>query len=573
MNRRILVALFAACLAAWTGSSALSESRLPSPPEAAALREAEGSIGAAVSEDSLRAMARLLSTCRAADSTRFALRESSIGVIADTLAARLGRYTGSSVERVPFVIRDVKGRFGPDSATYAAANLVCRVAGTGDMPGAFLVTAHYDCISTKTPGWQSGWRTLPSPGADDDGSGVAAVMEAARALRSTRLPFAVTFVLFSGEELGLVGSDSLVGSHVVNGTFLGDRILGVLNSDMLGYHASGTPVSGCILSTYNSSWLSDIVIGSAAATPGVTLRLLDPGPSNYDHAPFWIAGIPAVTFTEPLLESGDIANPYYHTLGDTLGTLDFAQARLLVQALVDFLERLGQAPPEITMSPSDLFVTTSRGVITGRRSFAVGDTIGVRARVRNVGVGDAPSAASVFLTISIQNATGSRVLFSGSVEAPGALEASQVDIPLVLDRPFTGQNRVSASISVSGMADDPANDAAALDFAVEGPNPLVLMHAFEPNPITGSFPQAHFCVNLAQALPLSMEIYNVEGERVATAPAALWGTLHAGLNCLPCSQLFPTESRLASGIYIYRLVSNAPGGRGTATTGRFAVQN
>jgi hypothetical protein len=575
MNRRILITLIVvACLGPWIGSSAHSQRDVSNPtvavPDGRRVDGPGRAGAAAVSEDSLRAMVRFLSTNRAGDSTRFVLRESSIAVIADSLAARLGRYTGTTVGRFPFKIDTA---YATPESVYTAVNLVARLPGTGSLPGALLVTAHYDCISMHTPGWKSSWQTKPSPGADDNATGVAAVMEAARVLRSANLPFAVTFVLFSGEELGLLGSEYLADSVVVTGTFLGDRIVGVLNSDMLGYRPPGTARSGCLLSTYNASWLSDMIIRSAAEDPGLSLRLLDPGPSDSDHASFWALNIPAVTFTEPLEQTGVIANPFYHSLGDTLGTIDFGQTGLLTEALVGFVEKLAQTPPEIAMSPSDLFLITSNGRMTGRRSFFVGDTLSVRARVRNVGVQNGPQGAAAALRITLQNGTGAQTLYTGSFAAPAALSAREAEVRLVLTGAFAGENMVKASIVVSGMENDPANDSAELDFAVEGGNPLVLMHAFEPNPITGSFPSGHFCVNLVTPLPLAIELYNIEGQRIATGGPGRWGTLHAGLNCVPCSMLFPGLSRLASGVYVYRLISSPPGAPRVAARGRFAVQN
>ena len=65
----------------------------------------------------------------------------------------------------------------------------------------------------------------------------------------------------------------------------------------------------------------------------------------------------------------------------------------------------------------------------------------------------------------------------------------------------------------------------------------------------------------------------MEGQRIATASPAMWGELRAGLNCVPCAQLFPARSRLAAGIYVYRLISSPPDAPESAVIGRFAVQN
>jgi Zn-dependent M28 family amino/carboxypeptidase len=73
-----------------------------------------------------------------------------------------------------------------------------------------------------------------SPGADDNASGVAAIMEAARVLATTELTTRVDFVFFTLEESGIVGSSHYAADAKVNG----EDIIAMIAVDMIGYESS-----------------------------------------------------------------------------------------------------------------------------------------------------------------------------------------------------------------------------------------------------------------------------------------------------------------------------------------------
>ena len=112
-------------------------------------------------------------------------------------------------------------------------NVEATLAGSG-LPGAVLVTAHLDSTAARDPGYQPA--TDPAPGADDDGSGIASVLAAARAVLALVDAHAVPrrevrFVLFNAEEQGLVGSRAYARDQAA----LGADIVAVLQLDMIGY--------------------------------------------------------------------------------------------------------------------------------------------------------------------------------------------------------------------------------------------------------------------------------------------------------------------------------------------------
>jgi hypothetical protein len=525
----------------------------------------------AVNRDSLETMVRFLSVDPVTTMlrSRFVLREANVGLIADSLAARLGRYTGNPVDRVSFTIND---HWYSGGGSFAAENIVSRLDGTGEASGTVLLTAHYDAIASRTSGFQSGWATMPAPGADDNATGVAAVMEIARSLPDHFCPFDILVVLFSGEELGKLGAGDFVGRF---GSLYGDTILATINFDMLGFRAppGAERPENTILSDYLSGWLADMIVASAAVSdPSLEFRIVKPGPSNYDHGVFWEAGLPAVTVAEALTVNNLIANPLYHTVADTLGSVDFDLVEALSNAAASYLAGFASAPAEIAVLASDVMLMRG-GFVTGGRTFESGESLGVLVRVRNVGGGDVPPGATITLTVTIENGAGEKELRSGDIAVPGPLGFAADTLRVELGSEFVGGNIVRARIDVRGMANDGGNDEAEVGFGVSGRGGALLSHGFRPNPVSRSFRSASFCVNLAREADLEIELYTIEGERVGAGHAGLrWGSvLEPGLNCVACDALFPAVGSLASGAYLYRLTLIEREGKLERVTGRFAV--
>ncbi len=86
-------------------------------------------------------------------------------------------------------------------------NVVAKLEGTGESKEEIILGAHFDSISRS-----SYVDSLsPAPGADDNGSGCAALLELARILKRSRFERTVTFVFFGGEEVGRRGSTDYAG--------------------------------------------------------------------------------------------------------------------------------------------------------------------------------------------------------------------------------------------------------------------------------------------------------------------------------------------------------------------------
>ncbi len=541
----------------------------PRPVESTAFKAASD-----VSADSLESMLRFLTADPATGlfRSRFTFRESDLAVVADSLAERLERYTGHPAVRTTFTVSDEYY----DPGSFTAENISVRLPGTGEDSPAVIVCAHYDAIGVRTEGWRENWRTMPAPGANDNGTGIAALMEAARILPDYTLPFDVLFVLFSGEELGKLGSIDF--ADRCDSTCAGS-ILGVLNLDMIGYNEDGA-AGGCILSDYASGWIADMLLSLLPVIdPDLPMRLIKPGPSNWDHASFWEntwngepQHIPAVTLAEPLHTGGFIMYPYYHSIGDTTHWIDIDQVTRITRFLVGFVTDFSGRPAEMAVLPSDLLL---RGEETfwGTTRFTVGEEITALIRCRNTGGEDVPIDAGITLSVTLENASGLRTLFWGDLPPPGTLRAAGTSIRFTAAERDAGENRLRARISVHGFDDDESNNESEVRFIAAGGGEILPEHTFKPSPVTGGFPAAEFCVNLAAEANLLVEIYTIEGERVGAAyvGSAYGIPLSVGYTCIPCRELFPAITSLASGIYPYRVNVYSIEGDSRQYTGRFAV--
>ncbi len=558
-------------------AAALAVSIMPAPAARGEPRPTESAAFHAASEvsaDSLESMIRFLTTDPATGQlrSRFTFRETDLAVVADSLAERLERYTGHPARRTTFTVSDEYY----DPGSFTAENISVRLPGAGEDSSAVIVCAHFDAIGVRTEGWRENWRTMPAPGANDNGTGVAALMEAARILHDYTLPFDLLFVLFSGEELGKLGSIDF--TDRCDSTCAGS-ILGVFNLDMIGYNGEGT-AGGSIISDHASGWIADMLLSFLPVIdPDLPMRLIKPGPSNWDHASFWEntwngepQHIPAVTLAEPLHTGGFIMYPHYHSVGDTMHWIDIDQAARITRLLVGFVTAFSGRPPEMAVLPSDLLL---RGEETfwGTDLFTVGEEITALIRCRNIGGEDVPIGAGITLSVTLENASGPRTLFGGELPRPGTLRSAGTSIRFTAESRDAGENRLRARISVHGFDDDESNNESEIRFVATGGGEVLPEHTFKPNPVTGGFPAAEFCVNLAVEANLHVEIYTIEGERIGAAyiGSGYGIPLNIGYTCIPCRELFPAITSLASGVYPYRVKVYSIEGDSHQYTGRFAV--
>jgi hypothetical protein len=214
-------------------------------------------------------------------------------------------------------------------------------AGRHDRP-TILIGAHYDSV----PG---------SPGADDDASGVAVLLELARLLQAQPARYPVQLVAFDLEEYDLLGSKAYVQALIQQQTHL--RLM--LSLEMVGYRVDLPnsqqyppplqyfyPDRGNFIGLVgNIPTLLDLIhLSRQIRQVGVPSCWLPAGwrgkmvpPSRLsDHAPFWDAGYRAILVTD----TSFLRNPHYHQPSDRLETLDLEFMSRICQGLARGIQTL-----------------------------------------------------------------------------------------------------------------------------------------------------------------------------------------------------------------------------------------
>jgi hypothetical protein len=189
----------------------------------------------------------------------------------------------------------------------------------------YIVGAHYDSYSS-------------GPGADDNASGTAGVLEAARVLSQYVFEATLIFIGFDREEEGLVGSRAYAQEH------RDDDILGMISLDMIAYNGSG--LNKARIYGRDSSAALKQSLADAISLYGDGLSSENSGRIDAsDHAPFEAEGFQACL----LIEYDVWNNPYYHRLNDSVDTLnyiDYAFATNMVSSTVGFLATAAAPIPE-----------------------------------------------------------------------------------------------------------------------------------------------------------------------------------------------------------------------------------
>ena len=171
----------------------------------------------------------------------------------------------------------------------------------------FLITSHYDDVPV----------TGPAPGADDNASGTAGVMLAAKILNQYDFGCTLRFVNFGAEEYGLIGSKDYAQKAYCSG----EDIQGVINLDMIAWNTPGSSPNMDLhaLSSIPGSNQLAITFQDVVSEYNLDLipELADPVTTRSDHASFWRYEVPAILVSE----DWEDFNPHYHTSDDDLESL------------------------------------------------------------------------------------------------------------------------------------------------------------------------------------------------------------------------------------------------------------
>jgi hypothetical protein len=239
-------------------------------------------------------------------------------------------------------------RFGYDPViqTFSSTgnNILATKPGTLYPDQVVILCAHYDAMPAGN---------LAAPAADDDGSGCAALLEAARLLRDTDFAYSIVFALWDEEEQGLLGA-----KYYAAGMASNDRLIrGVINMDAIAYDGNGdTKARVHTRPIANSFELADTVFAVLGHyNIGLDLIRTNPGATYSDHAAFWNEGYGAILIIE---EFGADGNPFYHTPNDRTIHFDVPYyeklAKLSIATLATLAEPTGifQEVPIVAQGPA-----------------------------------------------------------------------------------------------------------------------------------------------------------------------------------------------------------------------------
>ena len=217
---------------------------------------------------------------------------------------------------------------------------------------AALLTAHYDHLGFGWPGGRADAIGQLHPGADDNASGVAVMLEIAHQMASAAPPpRTVVFVAFSGEEAGLMGSRHFVkaaGPVPVTG------IYGVINLDTVG-QLGEQPLS-ILASESAREW--PFVFSGITAVSGVPTRSVPGASQSSDQQSFIDAGIPGVQlFTAATLD--------YHRPSDTADKVDAAGLSKVATVAREAVGYLSSTDKPLTVTGAGAGAAANAGPGTG----------------------------------------------------------------------------------------------------------------------------------------------------------------------------------------------------------------
>ncbi len=280
----------------------------PLPPVAEAPRKALAELPPAFSQKELLAHVAFLA---APERDGRGLGSAGLAAAAEYVAARMKEAGLAPGGDGGTYFQKLVAPRGPSGFPVETANVVGILRGTKRewSDQAVIVSSHYDHLGRGWPDVHAGDEGKVHPGADDDASGVAVMLELAKAMAAGEKPLrSIVFVAFTGEEAGRLGSKRFAGGP---SPVRMDQVEGVINLDTVGRLGNG-PIT--VLGTGTTTEWQHIFRGASFVT-GIESRNVPEPLESSDHVSFLEKGVPAVQ-----LFTG--AHADYHRPGDTADKVD-----------------------------------------------------------------------------------------------------------------------------------------------------------------------------------------------------------------------------------------------------------
>ncbi|HEY9870290.1 MAG TPA: M20/M25/M40 family metallo-hydrolase [Candidatus Obscuribacterales bacterium] len=228
-------------------------------------------------------------------------------------------------------------------------NIEAELSGQSKRDEILIVGAHYDSV-------------FGSPGANDNGSGVAAVLELARLFRKKRPERTIRFVFFTNEEPPNFGSENMGSWHYARRCReSGEKVVAMFSIETIGYYSDRkgsqeypAPFSLFYPDTANfigfvaNPASKDLLFRSIASfrrhtqfpSEGIAAPSWISGIDWSDHACFWKFGYPALMITD----TAPFRYPYYHTREDTADKVDYQRTARVVAGISRVIAELSGKP-------------------------------------------------------------------------------------------------------------------------------------------------------------------------------------------------------------------------------------
>ena len=220
---------------------------------------------------------------------------------------------------------DLKVTYVPSGWFYKQPSVLVTLPGSDRNAGGVVIGGHFDTFSGG------------KPGADDDGSGSAVVMESLRAVIASGARFRrdLHFIWYAAEERGLVGSKNVV-------SYFSDQKIPVraaMQFDMVGWNSSKDKDDIYLIQDYTNAELTGTVAQLISQYVGGSVGYTRCGYACSDHASWHRAGIPVVF---PFESSFSGMNQKLHTAGDLQQILDSKHAFRFVKVSLAFLGEMAE---------------------------------------------------------------------------------------------------------------------------------------------------------------------------------------------------------------------------------------
>ncbi|HEY3294117.1 MAG TPA: M20/M25/M40 family metallo-hydrolase [bacterium] len=356
-----------------------------------------------------------------------------------TLASynRYARYTSN--DNAATWIRSKFLSYGYDSVYYhaftahasgwsrTANNVIAVLPGTASPDSIVIIGGHFDATS-ESP-------SSAAPGADDNGTGTAGMLEAARLLANQSFTHTVMFVAFNAEEQGLQGSAALASLMASQGR----RVIGLVNMDMIGYYdpaGADLWIEGFHTGT-NSLWLENALRDNCLQFSSLVPYLYPDDGWGSDHESFHAAGFNAVLAIENEYET----YPCYHRTCD-----------LPSQVTASFMRNMASV---VIVTGAELALPHGTGSISGQVTLqGSSNAAGVAASIAGGGAADTTDAAGAYVLSGLLPGT-----YSVAFARTGFVSDTLHGIVVLSDQQTANQNitltatlpgSVSGTITLSG---------------------------------------------------------------------------------------------------------------------------